>query len=288
MTTDDFHDHSTASRDGTRIAWQQLGRGPALVVNPGGSRAGKHYRELARCLASRFTVVLLDRRGRGASGPAGPGYGVATEIDDLAAVMQATGAERVFGHSAGAVFALEAARVLPVRALAVYDPPVAVHRLIDMAWAADLARAVERGQRGRAMATVIHGLQLWPMPRWLLAPLCALAMRGADGREMMALLGTWLHEEAAIRALDPDPSRYADVRCPTLLLAGSKSPAWLHRAFDLAYRALPDARRVVLDGVAHNAPDQEAPARVAEQLAAFFAEAGAEPAQPAQRPSCAR
>jgi pimeloyl-ACP methyl ester carboxylesterase len=286
MTTDDFREHSAPSRDGVRIGWQQLGRGPALVVNHGGSRAAKHYRELARCLASRFTVVLMDRRGRGASGPAGAGYGLATEIEDLAAVMQATGADRVFGHSAGAIFALEAARVLPVRALAVYDPPVALHRLIDMAWTANLARAVERGQRGRAMAAVIHGLQLWPgMPRWLLAPLCGLAMRGAEGREMMALLGTFLREEAAIAALDPDPSRYADVRCPTLLLAGSKSPAWLLRALDLAQGALPDARRVVLDGVAHNAPDQEAPARVAEQLAAFFADAGA---APAQLPSCAR
>lgn len=287
MTTDDFREHSAASRDGTRIGWQQLGHGPALVVSTGGSRAGKHYRELARCLASRFTVVLMDRRGRGASGSHGPGHGLATEIEDLAAVMQATGAERLFGHSAGAIFALEAARVLPVRALAVYDPPVAVHRLIDMAaWTSDVARAVERGQRGRAMAAVIHGLRLGGgMPRWLLTPLCSLMMRGADGREMMALLGTWVREEAAIRALDPDPSRYADVRCPTLLLAGGKSPAWLHRALDLAQGALPDARRVVLDGVAHNAPDQEAPARVAEQLAAFFADAGAEPAQ---RPSCAR
>jgi pimeloyl-ACP methyl ester carboxylesterase len=286
MTTDDLRDHSAASRDGTRIAWQQIGRGPALVVNPGGSRAGKHYRALARCLARQFTVVLLDRRGRGASGPAGPGYGLSSEIDDLAAVMQATGAERLFGHSAGAVFALEAARVLPVRALAVYDPPVAVHRLIDMTWTADLRRAVERGQRGRAMALVIHGLQIWPaMPRWLMAPLFGLAMRGADGREMMALLGTFVREEAAIAATDPDPSRYADVRCPTLLLVGSKSPAWLHRALDLAHGVLPDACRVVLDGVAHNAPDQEAPARVAEQLAAFFADAGM---ATAQRPSCAR
>jgi pimeloyl-ACP methyl ester carboxylesterase len=286
MTTDDLREHSAASRDGTRIGWQQLGRGPALVVSHGAARAGKHYRELARCLASQFTVVLMDRRGRGASGLPGPGYRLATEIEDLAAVMQATGAERVFGHSAGAIFALEAARVLPVRALAVYDPPVAVHRLIDTAFAVDVARAVERGQRGRAMAAVIHGLQLGGgMPRWLLAPLCSLMMRGADGREMMALLGTWVHEEAAIRALDPDPARYADVRCPTLLLAAGKSPAWLHRALDLVYAALPDARRVVLEGVGHNAPDQEAPARVAEQLAAFFAEAGA---APAQRPSCAR
>jgi pimeloyl-ACP methyl ester carboxylesterase len=286
MTTEDFRDHSAPSRDGVRIGWQQLGRGPALVVASGGSRAGKHYRELARCLASRFTVVLMDRRGRGASGPHGPGHGLATEIEDLAAVMQATRAERLFGHSAGAIFALEAARVLPVRALAVYDPPVAVHRLIDMAWTVDVARAVERGQGGRAMAAVIHGLQLGGgMPRWLLVPLCGLMMRGAEGREMMALLGTWVHEEAAIRALDPDPSRYADVRCPTLLLGGTKSPAWLHRALDLAQSALPDARRVMLDGVAHNAPDQEAPARVADQLAAFFAEAGA---APAQLPSCAR
>src|ERR1044071_1725852 len=75
MTIDDFREHSAPSRDGARIGWQQLGRGPALVVNHGGARAAKHYRELARCLASRFTVVLMDRRGRGAGGPAGPGVG---------------------------------------------------------------------------------------------------------------------------------------------------------------------------------------------------------------------
>src|SRR5262249_24627346 len=190
MTTDDFRDHSTASRDGTRIGWQQLGRGPALVVSPGGSRAGKHYRELARGLASQFTVVLMGRRGRGVGGPHGPGHGRATEMGDLGAVMQATGAERLSGHSAGAIFALEAARVLPVRALAVYDPPVALHRLIDTAFTADVARAVERGQGGRAMAAGIHGLQLGGgVPRWLLAPLCGLMMRGAAGRAMEALLG---------------------------------------------------------------------------------------------------
>jgi len=151
---------------------------------------------------------------------------------------------------------------------------------------ADLQRAVERGQRGRAMATVVHGLQLLPaMPRWLLAPLCALAMRGAQGREMMALFGTLPREAAAIGAIPREPSRYADVRCPTLLLVGGKSPAFLSRAADLLQGALPDARRVVIDGVSHNAPDQQAPARVAEQLAAFFADARS---APAQLPSCAR
>lgn len=287
MTADEFRDHTTPSRDGTRIGWQQIGRGPALLVNHGGARAGKHYRELARWLASRFTVVLIDRRGRGASGPPGPGYGLATEIEDLAAVMQATGAERVFGHSGGAVFALEAARVLPIRALAVYDAPIAIHRLIAMDWTADVARAVERGQRGRAMAEVIHGLQLWPaMPRWLLVPMCSLMMRGAEGSEMMALLGTFDREASVVKAIDPEPARYADVRCPTLLLAGSKSPRFVHRAHDLLLGVLPDARHAVLGGLGHNAPDQQAPARVAEQIAAFFADAGAAAAD--QRPSCAR
>lgn len=282
MTIDDFREHSAASRDGARIGWQQLGRGPALVVNHGGARAAKHYRELARCLASRFTVVLMDRRGRGASGPAGPGYGLATEIEDLAAVMQATGAERVFGHSGGAAFALEAARVLPIRELALYDPPIAV----ALDWVADLQRAVERGQRGRAMATVIRGLQLGPaMPRWLLAPLCGLMMRGAAGAEMMALFGTLPREARVIEPLIREPARYADVRCPTLVLVGGKSPAFLARGADRLHDALPDARRVVLEGVGHNGPDQEAPVRVAEQLAAFFTDARA---APDQLPSCAR
>src|SRR4051812_23407891 len=126
---DPVHDSAVAA-DGTVIGWEQWGTGPAVVVAHGGMRAGKHYRELAKLLAQRFTVVLYDRRGRGRSGPgpkaapappAGPGgfdggAVLEMEVGDLAAVLHKTGARRVLGHSAGGLIALEAARRIPLDA----------------------------------------------------------------------------------------------------------------------------------------------------------------------------
>ncbi|HEY8482892.1 MAG TPA: hypothetical protein VIL71_24005 [Spirillospora sp.] len=72
------------SADGTRIAFDRLGHGPALVVIGGMFCARPATRELAALLADRFTVVNYDRRGRGASGDTPP-YAVEREIEDLTA-----------------------------------------------------------------------------------------------------------------------------------------------------------------------------------------------------------
>jgi pimeloyl-ACP methyl ester carboxylesterase len=68
------------------------------------------------------------------------------------------------------------------------------------------------------------------------------------------------------------PERCAEVRCPTLLMGGMKSPRYLQDAVDFLARTIPGARKVMLEGVGHNAPDIEAPAKVAAELARFFSE----------------
>src|SRR4051812_36817532 len=84
-------------------------------------------RRLAGLLAQHFTVYPCDRRGRGDSGDT-PLYAADREIEDRAAVIDATGGSaHVFGHSSGAVLALEAA--VPdagVTRLALYEPPLIV------------------------------------------------------------------------------------------------------------------------------------------------------------------
>ena len=78
------------SADGTPIGYRSLGSGPGLVVVGGALRSGQDYVELARHVAPHATVHLMDRRGRGSSGPQGVGYSLATEIEDLLAVQAAT------------------------------------------------------------------------------------------------------------------------------------------------------------------------------------------------------
>jgi pimeloyl-ACP methyl ester carboxylesterase len=78
---------------------------------------------LAELLAADFTVFNIDRRGRGDSGDTPP-YAVERELEDIGAVLEEAGGSALYGHSGGAALALEAAASgLPVRKLALWEPP---------------------------------------------------------------------------------------------------------------------------------------------------------------------
>ncbi|MFC7587642.1 alpha/beta fold hydrolase [Nonomuraea antimicrobica] len=119
-------DAGVKSADGTLIAFDRHGRGPAVVLVQGAFMDRRHplMTAIATGLARWFTVYAYDRRGRGGSGDTPP-YAVEREIEDLAAVIEAAGGSAmVFGGSSGAALALEAAAVSPaVSKLAVWEPP---------------------------------------------------------------------------------------------------------------------------------------------------------------------
>ncbi|MFC0627941.1 alpha/beta fold hydrolase [Kribbella deserti] len=62
--------NTTTSTDGTTIAYDRIGQGPALVLIDGAlcSRAQGPMPELAQELQNDFTVYTYDRRGRADSG----------------------------------------------------------------------------------------------------------------------------------------------------------------------------------------------------------------------------
>ena len=112
------------SLDGTTIAFDRSGRGPALVLIVGALCDRSSTESLAAGLDPRFTVYEYDRRGRGDSDENGP-YSIEREVEDLATLIEAAGGSAfVFGHSSGAALALEAAaRGIPMHGLVVYEPP---------------------------------------------------------------------------------------------------------------------------------------------------------------------
>jgi pimeloyl-ACP methyl ester carboxylesterase len=114
------------SKDGTRIAYERMGTGPAVVLIDGAmcSRAFGPMPKIAALLKDHFTVYLYDRRGRGESGDTEP-YSKAREVEDIDALVRAAGGSAfAVGLSSGAALALEAAASgLPLRKLAVYEPP---------------------------------------------------------------------------------------------------------------------------------------------------------------------
>src|SRR3954453_4077024 len=76
---------SAISQDGTVIAYEQTGSGPALILVSAALTDRSRNRRLARYLSDRFTVINYDRRGRGSSGNSSP-YTVEKEIEDIAAL----------------------------------------------------------------------------------------------------------------------------------------------------------------------------------------------------------
>ena len=117
---------TVTSADGTVIAYDRAGAGPALVVSVGAFCTRGTFAAPPE-LTARFTVVTYDRRGRGDSGDTAP-FAAEREYEDLAAVAAAAGngPPFVFGHSSGAAIALRAAAAgLPVAGIVAYEAPFA-------------------------------------------------------------------------------------------------------------------------------------------------------------------
>ena len=151
------------SRDGTPIGYLKTGRGPAVVILHGSMESARSHTLLARALAGDFTVYLPDRRGRGMSGPHRPDHSVRTEVEDLQAVLAESGAQLVFGVSAGGLVVLEAARTLPgLRKIAVYEPALAMDATRNTAWLQRFDREMASGEVAAAMITSMYGLELAP------------------------------------------------------------------------------------------------------------------------------
>src|SRR2546429_8781483 len=87
------------SKDGTIIAYEQSGQGPALVIV--GGVLGDHHQQagLAALLAEHFTVYNLDRRGHGESRVTAPHAGRREGEDNDAPITQAGGSAVCFGTS---------------------------------------------------------------------------------------------------------------------------------------------------------------------------------------------
>ncbi|HSE27707.1 MAG TPA: alpha/beta hydrolase [Gemmatimonadales bacterium] len=249
----------TRSRDGTAIAYERRGEGPPLIVVSGAlcSRAFGAQPKLTELLARRFTVYDWDRRGRNESGDTAP-YAVARELEDLAALIgEAGGSAHLLGFSSGAALALEAAAAgLPVRKLALYEPPYVGRRNggPEPDHRGRLEALLGAGRRGAAVRYFMADMV--GMPR-----IVAWAMRLFPMWPKLEAVAHTLPYDAAIMGdWEVPAARAAAVKVPTLVLGGGKSPAALRSAVDRTAAAIPGATRRVLEGQSHQAaPDTLAP-----------------------------
>ncbi len=276
IQTPSLRQRTILSADGTAISYQTMGAGPGLIVVGGTLKTSEDYLPLASTLARSFTVHIVDRRGRGASGPQGPQYALGKEVEDLLAVQAETGARLAFGHSYGGLVILETARSFRLfDRIAVYEPGVPCAP-VPTAWMAPYRERLGAGDPYGAFVHFIQGSGGAPaimtkLPHWYLRMALRVGFRGPTWQRMRPLLEACLVEHEQIAAQQGRLTEFANVTSSVLLLVGGRSsPA--HRAeFAMLRDTLPNAALETLDGLNHLGPSEQKSAPVvAERALAFF------------------
>jgi pimeloyl-ACP methyl ester carboxylesterase len=248
--TPDTESHETVtSRDGTAVAVWRSGDGPPLVLVHGTAADHSRWAPVLGALRARFTVLALDRRGRGQSGDASD-YAIEREYEDVAAVAEWAGDQvSVLGHSYGAVCALEAARLTGVIArLVLYEGPIGFLQTSPEV-VARLRALLDAGEHDALLQLFMREVAGLPAEQVeLLRSLPAWEARLAAAR-------TIPREERANRDYVFDADRFGGLDIPTLLLSGGDSPDPFRRAAEALNEALPNSRIAVMPGQRHAAMD---------------------------------
>ncbi len=251
------------SRDGTAIAYERSGKGPALILVDGAlcSRAFGPMPKLAPLLAPHFTVYVYDRRGRGESGDTLP-YAREREVDDIGALIQeAGGSASLLGLSSGAALALEAAAAgLGIEKVVAYEPPYVEAGSPDGGpdHQRELERRLAEGDRGGAVTYFMRSMVGVPAPFVVMMRLMPWVWR-----KMKAVAHTLPYDAAVMGGFRVPTARLAQIRVPTLALHGSRTDVRLQQAARAVADAVPGALHRTLEGQTHNvAPSALAPAVV--------------------------
>ena len=260
---------TVTSKDGTTIAYDQSGPGPAVILVDGALQYrafDQGMAELAELLAQHYTVIHYDRRGRGDSTDTQP-YALEREIEDIEAIIdEAGGSAFLYGISSGAALAMEAANQLrdKVKKLAMYEAPYNDDDTARQAWreyTKQLGELLAAGRGGDAVglfmmlvgatAEDVEGIRQDPMwPLWeAVAPTLAY--------DHIAALG----EDASVPT-----ERAASVSVPTLVMDGEMSYPFMHITATALANAIPNSQHRTLEGQTHEVSSEA----LAPVLVEFF------------------
>lgn len=196
------------------------------------------------------------------SGTHGTDYSLATEVGDLAAVLDATGACYVFGVSSGATVALAAAASLAdVDAVVAYEPALTVPGYEADAFVDRYDRELAAGQTAAALVTILKGVGVGPrLLRWAPRPVAELIVgkllldheRPEEGDVPFAELIRTQHYDFLLEREASHELDWLDrVACPVLLLGGTASPRYLSAALTFLENR-PRTERATLRGLGHS------------------------------------
>jgi pimeloyl-ACP methyl ester carboxylesterase len=273
-TMPDLDTRVLASADGTPVEYLSAGRGPHVIVIPGALAMACDMAAFAALLAGRHTVHVVQRRGRGGSGPQGDRYSIARECEDIEAVRARTGARLIFGHSFGGLVALRAAcGSAAYDAVVVYEPGISVSGSIPVDWIDRARQEVSAGADFEAFITFARGVtpgQTGRVPRRLLRVILEHAIPRAELQQNLALMPQAINEHAEVGRLDGRLADYRAVAAATLIMRG-KGRGTSRQAIALARlaEAIPRSQTMTFPKLNHFAPEKR-PGEIADAVLRFF------------------
>lgn len=247
---------TTSSADGTSIAFERSGAGPALIITVGALCARNSVDGLIPLLSEDFTVYSYDRRGRGDSGNTAP-YGVDREVEDLQAVLAAAGGTAcLYGHSSGGILALITAAETPgFTKVAVYEPPFGTNP--NPGFAEHIAKLLVEGRRDDVVADWMRNTGAPFEEGWKYAPFWS---------GLVALVDSLPYDIALTGDGKVPGEKLKRISGETIALYGGASDAWAWDSAMAVAAAIPGARIQALAGQTH----QVAHEVIAPVLVEFF------------------
>ena len=246
------------SKDGTLIAYERSGHGPALVMVHGTTADHTRWAPVLSQLQEKYSVYTVDRRGRGESGDHLP-YSIEREFEDIASVAESIPEPiTLLGHSYGALCSLEAVLLSRrINRLILYEPPIPLGTgdAYPPQLIASIQQQLEQGNRQGAVETFMREIPRLP-PHEL-----ELLKDSPSWKGRVAAAHTILREMQATSrdGYRFDPKRFMKLTTPTLLMLGGDSPAFLRIAIQKLHETLPNNKIAVMPGQQHvamnSAPD---------------------------------
>ena len=250
-----FTDSVLHAEDGTRIGYRSLGSGPGVLIVHGAMQSATSQRDLAILLSRSYRVHLIDRRGRGSSGPSPAAITTAVEVSDVRAVLSATGTRRLLGISSGALIAARAVLADPatIERLALFEPPLSISGSMRLELIPPLNAAILRGDLATGAGI---GMKISEMgPPWMfnlpLPVLSAVSRRMLVSDERRQLVRALPVDCQIVLENADQVMDFAAITGPTLLINGSGTRPYLRKAAAALAERIPGARRVELPRLSH-------------------------------------
>lgn len=254
------------SKDGTKIAFEKSGTGPAVIIVSGALSARTFFegepRLLVEMLSTHFSVYIYDRRGRGESTDEQP-YAVQREIEDLESLIDRAGGQAfLYGVSSGGALSLHTVGKLgpaKVPKLAIFEVPYGQRKEVFDKQKQGVSERIEKGKPGDAAAFFLSEIGT---PK--------------EALEKMKSSPAWSVIEKIDFTLDYDYQVLGDgsiprdvvkaITIPSLVMVGEKSMEFMHTTAGELATLLPNIELKTLKGQMH----QPKAAAVAPVLIEFF------------------